>query len=129
MPNTSSLTFPKMFDVIQNRVSVSYDGEAVTNRTKLLLLTSPTEMYNSPEFGVGLFGNMFQYITDNNKAILKDKIVSKVEQFEPTCVPGMTDVTFGKQETDSVHPSQDTLHPVVKIGTIFGDILEVDDNV
>lgn len=129
MPNATSLSFPNMFNIVQNRVGVLHDSEAVTSRTKLLLSASPKSMYNSPDFGVGLPENMFQYMTKNNQAALKDKVISKIEQYEPTAVAGAVDVIFDKRVEGQSEEVPDHLEMIVKIGTVFGDVLEVEDNV
>ena len=54
MANTSSISFPNMFDVTGNCVSVVEDSQSIVNRTRLLMLTEPTELYMNPDFGVGL---------------------------------------------------------------------------
>ena len=51
---TNSLAWPSMFDVARNKVSVIEDNQSVVNRSKLLILTDPTELYMNPNFGVGL---------------------------------------------------------------------------
>ena len=69
MASTSSLAFPQMFDVARNTVGVIEDNESVVNRSRLLILTEPTELHMNPDFGVGLKRYIWQYNTDNQKAI------------------------------------------------------------
>ena len=52
MAETTSLAFPNMFNIATNQVSVIEDTTSVANRTRLLILTEPTELYNNPDFGV-----------------------------------------------------------------------------
>ena len=75
MANTTSLSFPNLFDVARNQVSVTEDVQSVVNRSRLLILTEPTELYNNPDFGVGLKRHIWQYNNDNQKAIIKDRIL------------------------------------------------------
>lgn len=51
---TSSIAWPKMFDISRNKLAVYEDNRSVVNRTKLLMLSDPTELYMEPNFGVGL---------------------------------------------------------------------------
>lgn len=127
--NTTSLSFPKMFDVVQNRVGVLQDNHSVTNRVRLLLLTSPTEMYNSPRVGTRLRNYTSQYITDNTKAALKDEIVSKIEEFEPCAQKGETAVIFNRRIDSEIDPDPDHLQMVVSVKTTFGGVSEVVENV
>ena len=64
---TSSIAWPNLFDVARNRVGVLTDSASVTNRTKLLMLTNPTELYNEPTSGVGQtqFGDGLLYTEPN----------------------------------------------------------------
>ena len=64
---TNSLAWPSMFDVARNKVSVIEDNQSVVNRSKLLILTDPTELYMNPNFGVGLKKYLWQYNTANQK--------------------------------------------------------------
>lgn len=83
MDNTTSLAWPNMFDVTKTRVAVKEGNESITNRCKLLLLTDPTELYNSPTFGVGLKRYLWQYNTSNTRAIIEERIREQLRLFEP----------------------------------------------
>ena len=83
MDNTTSLAWPNMFDVTKTRVAVKEGNESITNRCKLLLLTDPTELYNSPTFGVGLKRYLWQYNTSNTRAIMEERIREQLRLFEP----------------------------------------------
>ena len=85
MANTNSIAFPNMLNVAQNTVAVLEDNQAVANRVKLMLLTEPTEMYNTIKFGAGLKRYLFQYNTDNTQRRMKDQIVEQLREYEP-CV-------------------------------------------
>ena len=82
MASTTSLSFPTMFDVARNTVSVVEDTKSVVNRTRLLILTEPTELYMNPDFGVGLRRHIWQYNVDNQKAIIKDRIIEQLRKHE-----------------------------------------------
>ena len=47
MAETTSLAFPNMFNITTNQVSVIENTNSVANRTRLLILTEPTELYNN----------------------------------------------------------------------------------
>ena len=61
MASTNSLSFPYIFDVARNSVSVAADTASVVSRVKLLILTEPTELHMNPGFGVGLKRHIWQY--------------------------------------------------------------------
>ena len=60
---------------------------SIVNRSKLLILTEPTELYNNPDFGVGLKRHLFQYNNENQKAIIRDRIVEQLRLHEPCVDP------------------------------------------
>lgn len=95
MAHTTSLSFPNMFNVARNTVSVLADEPSLVNRTRLLILTSPTELYNSPDFGVGLRKYLWQYNTQNVRAIIKDNIIDKLRMSEPYVDPDETTFADG----------------------------------
>ena len=69
---TSSLNWPNIFDVSRNRCAVAEDNASIVSRTKLMILTEPTELYMNPSYGVGLKRHMFKYNTENEKQIIKN---------------------------------------------------------
>ena len=69
MAETTSLSFPNMFNLSNNRVAVDEDLKSVTTRSRLLILSEPTELYNNPNFGVGLKRHLWKYNTENERAI------------------------------------------------------------
>jgi len=95
MAETTSLSFPNMFNITGNQVSVDEDLKSITTRTRLLILSEPTEMYNDPNFGVGLKRHLWKYNTENEKALIKDRIVSQLRDYEPDVVPDRTQFTDG----------------------------------
>lgn len=95
MAETTSLSFPNMFNLTSNQVSVDEDLKAVTTRSRLLILTEPTELYNNPDFGVGLKRHLWKYNTENEKALIKDRIVEQLRLHEPDVVPEKTQFTDG----------------------------------
>ena len=50
---TTSLAFPNMLNPSSNLVNVLEDDASIVNRTRLLMLTEPTELYGEPNFTVG----------------------------------------------------------------------------
>lgn len=121
-----------MFDVARNRVSVLEDTPSIVNRTRLLILTEPTELYQSPTFGAGLKRYLFQYNTDNQKSIIRDRIAEQLKEHEP-CV-NSTETTFsdgllftGTRDGDSIH-DHNKVKMTVGLSTIFGDTATVSLN-
>ena len=84
-----------MFNVSQNKVNVYEDSRSVVNRSRLLILTEPTELYNEPNFGVGLHRHMWQYNNENQKAIILDRIKEQLKLHEPYVVPEDTTYADG----------------------------------
>lgn len=128
MASTTSLSFPNLFDVAQNRVAVAEDVQSVVNRCRLLILTEPTELYNNPNFGVGLKRHVWQYNTDNQKAIIKDRIIAQLRLHEPCVDVEKTVLSDGLLFTkDYTKPAQEynQLKLTVMLLTKFGDTAEV----
>lgn len=123
---TSSLSWPNMFDVARNRVAVLTDRESVTNRVKLMMLTEPTELYNEPTYGVGLSQHLFKYNTENEYALIQDKIINQLRLFEPYSVPQETKFADGLLFTDKSNStsaiSGNELKFTVGVQTTFGDV-------
>lgn len=129
---TNSLSFPNMFDVARNKVGVISDNESVVNRSRLLILTEPTELYHNPNFGVGLKRHLWHYNTENEKAILKDRIIEQLRLHEPSCAPDKTSfadgLLFTGVEDDTGVNAHNSLMMTVGIQTVFGDVANVDLN-
>ncbi len=133
MALTSSISFPNIFNIATNRVAVYEDLQSVTNRTKLLLLSSPTELYNNPDFGVGLKKYLWQYNTANTRAIIEKNIKDQIALYEPCAIPEETIFADGLQYTGNVL-GQDTvqngneLNMTVAITTTFNSKATIDLN-
>lgn len=124
---TSSISFPNMFNIATNSVAVVTDGDSVVNRTRLLLLTDTSELYNEPKFGAGLKQYLWQYNTSNVRAIMQDQIRSQLGMFEP-CVDA-ANTTFSDTlitqdaVTNEIRGNQ--LNMTMVMPTIFNDTMEV----
>lgn len=129
MSSTNSLSFPTMFDVSRNAVAVADDTASIVSRTRLLILTEPTELYMSPEFGVGLKRHIWQYNNENEKAIIKDRIIQQLKLHEPCVKAEETQITDGLLFTggDGAQIEQDfnRMKLTVALATVFGDHAEV----
>lgn len=129
MAATTSLSFPQMFDIARNRVGVLEDNISIINRTKLLIMTEPTELYNSPEFGVGLKRHLWTYNTENQKAIIRDRIQSQLSLHEPYCDSEKTlfadGLLYTDNEGDTIVQEYNKLKMTVGIMTVFGDELSI----
>ena len=134
MALTTSLAFPNMFNISNNSVSVYEDLQSVTNRTRLLLLTSPTELYNSDDFGVGLKNYIWQYNTVNTSAIIQQKIQSQLSLHEPCVEADKTIFSDGLQYTSDPTTGQSTVVPgneldmTVAVTTTFKSSATIDLN-
>lgn len=95
MAMTTSISFPNIFDTARNVVAVREDNDSIVNRTRLLILSEPTSLYNSPNFGVGLKRHLWQYNTENQKAIIRDRIVDQLRLHEPCVDPDDTQFSPG----------------------------------
>lgn len=133
MSKTNSIAWPNLIDVSRNRVSIVEDNVSIVNRSKLLILTEPTELYNNPDFGVGLKRHLFQYNNENQKAIIRDRIVEQLRLHEPCVDPDQT--TFadgllytGSQDSASLAQDANRLKMTVGLSTIYGDSINVQLN-
>ena len=128
---TTSLAFPSMFDVSRNRVQVLTDNVSIVNRSRLLMLTEPTELYNELEFGVGLRRYIWQYNTENTKAIIKERIVKQLDRFEPCVEASKTAFADGLLFTGDNDPNLSSaqefnqLKMTVGLRTKYGDTVRV----
>lgn len=129
MAATTSLSFPQMFDIARNRVGVLEDNTSIVNRAKLLIMTEPTELYNSPDFGVGLKRHLWTYNTENQRAIIRDRIKSQLSLHEPYCDPEKTlfadGLLYTDSEGDTIVQEYNKLKMTVGIITVFGDELSI----
>lgn len=125
MANTTSLAFPNMFNVSQNRVTVYEDSRAVVNRSRLLILTEPTELYNEPYFGVGLHRHMWKYNNANERALILDRTKAQIKLHEPYVVAEETSYADGLLFTGSTPEYEATkvnkLEMTMALSTTFAD--------
>lgn len=128
MSRTNSIGFPNMFDIAHNRVNLVEDKKSIVNRTKLLMLTEPTELYNSPTFGVGLKEYLWQYNTKNTRAIIQNRIKDQLREHEP-CVDADSTQFMDDLISTSIDQKDssefNTLKMTVGLRSIYGDELEV----
>lgn len=99
--HTSSWAFPNIFNVARNKVNILTDTDSVANRAKLLILSEPMSLYNSPTFGVGLKRHLFQYNNQNQKAIIRDRIKEQLRLHEPNVDADKTSYSDGLEITGS----------------------------
>ena len=125
MAHTTSLSFPNMFNVSQNRVTVLEDSKSVVNRSRLLILTNPTELYNEPQFGVGLHRHMWKYNSENEKGIILDRIKEQLRLHEPYVTPDETSYadgllfTGGSEQHEAYKTNE--LEMTIALQTTFAD--------
>ena len=129
MSNTTSLAFPNMFNISQNKVAVLEDNKSVVNRTRLLMLSNPTEMYNDTQFGLGLYKHMWQYNNENQKSIIVDRLKEQLRLYEPYCYPDETSYSSGLLFTGSTPEYKatryDQLEMTISVQTTFADKVAV----
>ena len=128
--NTNSLAFPQMFDIARNRVSIYEGNKSIVNRTRLLILTDPTELYNSPTFGVGLRRYLWQYNTKNTVAIIQARIKDQLKEHEPYVDADATQFADGllfTGDSDALTrvAELNELKMTVGLQTIYADKLDV----
>lgn len=130
---TNSWAFPNIFDVAHNEVGILADDVSVVNRSRLLILTEPTEIYNEPDQGVGLKRHLWQYNNDNQKAIIKDRIVEQLRLHEPQVNPDSTEFADGLLFTGTTPEPEEyqnfnKLEMTIGLQTKFGSTIKVDIN-
>ena len=124
MAETTSVSFPNMFNIANNQVSVLENTNSVANRTRLLILSEPTELYNNPDFGVGLKRHLWHYNNDAEKGLVKDRITQQLRLHEPCVYPDKTQYSDGllfSGDQTQYNPALDsnTLSMTVALQTIF----------
>ena len=128
MAQTTSLAFPNMFNIATNQVSVIEDTNSVANRTRLLILTEPTELYNNPDFGVGLKRHLWKYNNDAEKCLVRDRITEQLRLHEPCVYPDQTQYYDGllfSGEQPNILTEHNTLSMTVALQTIFKEEAKV----
>lgn len=132
MAKTTSWAFPNMIDPSRNKVQIVEDDASVVNRVRLLMLSDPTELYNEPQFGLGLKRYLWQYNNANTRAIIQSKIIEQLTLFEPSVEPEATSFADGLLFTgeENIPSSQEfnQLKMTVGLHTIYGDDLTVNLN-
>lgn len=133
MAETTSLPFPNMFNLTNNQVAVDEDLKAVTTRSRLLILTEPTELYNNIKFGVGLKRHLWKYNSENERALIKDRIVAQLRDYEPDVVAENTSFTDGllvTGDTSTLNSATQAneINMTVIMETTFGKELNIDLN-
>lgn len=125
---TSSLNWPNIFDVSRNKCAVAEDNASIVNRVKLMILTEPAELYMNPPYGVGLKRHLFKYNTENEKAMIKDKIVEQLKLWEP-CVDAdktiFSDGLLYTGDANSIGQEYNQLNMTITLVTTYGDKLTV----
>ena len=129
MAYTNSWAWPNIFNVSQNQVNVVEDNKSIVSRTRLLILSEPTSLFNSPDFGVGLKRHLWQYNTENQKAIIKDRIVAQLKLNEPSVFPEKTQyangLLFTGSPSDDINQDYNQLKTTVAVVTNYNETLEV----
>lgn len=130
MAYTTSLAFPNMLDPATNSVNVVEDSASVVNRVRLLMLTEPTEVYKEPNQGVGLRRHLWQYNTENQKAIIQDRIIEQLRLHEPCVVPDTTQFAdgllfTGSNDITNIEQEYNKLKVTVALDLSFGDTVEI----
>ena len=125
MPETTSLSFPNMFSITTNQVSVLEDTASVANRTRLLILTEQTELYNNPDFGVGLKRHLWHYNNDTERGLVKDRITAQLHLHEPSVYPEQTQYSDSLTFSESNTPEETTMSLTVALKTVFKDDVSI----
>lgn len=123
MAETTSLSFPNMFNIANNTVSVLEDTLSVANRTRLLILSEPTELYNNLDFGVGLKRHLWKYNNESERGLVKDRIVEQLRLHEPCVYPEETQFSdgllFSGDTSQNSALDSNTLSLTVALHTVF----------
>ena len=130
MAETTSLAFPNMFNIATNQVNVLEDTTSVANRTRLLILTEPAELYNSPDFGVGLKRHLWKYNNESERGLVKDRITQQLRLHEPCVYPEKTKYSDGllfseDPSKNNANLESNTLSLTVALQTIFQEEAKV----
>ena len=130
--NTSSIKFPNMFAVSQNKVGLLEDETSIANRVKLLILTDPTEVFNTPRQGVGLKKYLYQYNNENTKSRILDDVKSQLRIYEPCVDADKTEwtdglISSGNSNSDDLAPLN-TLEMSIILHTQYDTIATVTVN-
>lgn len=132
MAETNSLAFPNMFNITSNQVNVLENTTSIGNRTRLLILTEPTELYNNPNFGVGLKRHLWKYNTESERGLVKDRITEQLRLHEPCVYPDKTQFSDGLLFTDpnniATANAGNTMSLTVALQTVYQNTVDVSLN-
>lgn len=133
MAETTSLAFPNMFNIATNQVSVISDTASVANRTRLLILSEPTELYNNPDFGVGLKRHLWKYNNAAERGLVKDRITQQLRLHEPCVYPEKTQYSDGLLFSEDMTQNNaalasNTMSLTVALQTVFKEDVKVELN-
>ena len=123
--NTSSFSFPNIFDVARNKVSTKEDSESITSRIRLMMLTEPSELYGNPNYGLGLRRYIFQYNSDNVIPQIRERLVEQLRLWEPSVDPESTVVTRGLLDESNPGVQGNNLDLTVSVKTVYGTTLSI----
>ena len=133
MAETTSLAFPNMFNIAANKVNVLENTNSVANRTRLLILTEPTELYNNPDFGVGLKRHLWKYNNTAERGLVKDRITEQLRLHEPCVYPEKTQYSDGllfSEDESQNNPltEHNTMSLTVALQTVFKEEVKIELN-
>lgn len=131
MAKTVSIAFPEMFNISQNTVATLEDSASIVNRTRLLILTEPTELHYNPEFGVGLKRHIFKYNNENEKAIIKNRIIEQLRLHEPYVSADDTQFSdgllyTGAEDATSIIQEHNHLKMTITLTTTYRTVTTMD---
>jgi hypothetical protein len=88
-----------------------------------MILTDPTELYNNPNFGVGLKKHLWQYNNAAERAAIKDDITNQLRLHEPCVYPEQTKYSDGllfSKGTDTItENNNNSVELTVVLQTVF----------
>lgn len=134
MANTTSIAWPNMFNISQNRVAVYEDNKAVVSRGRLLILTEPTEVFNEPDQGVGLKRYMYRYKHDNVKSEICDRSKVQFGLHDPVVdAPNIQwadglKFTGSDDNIETLNSGASNLKMTMALPTTYGEVVNIDLN-
>tara|TARA_R100000152_G_C6559333_1_gene30767 strand:- start:81 stop:485 length:405 start_codon:yes stop_codon:yes gene_type:complete len=73
-------------------------GQTIKQNLKMLILTMPGERIMVPEFGVGLYGFLFEQINEDTFSDITEKIVEQINFYMPSVK--LEEITFNTSDED-----------------------------
>ncbi|MCM1224572.1 MAG: hypothetical protein NC548_60000 [Lachnospiraceae bacterium] len=134
MANATSIAWPNMFNISQNRVAVYEDNKAIVSRGRLLMLTESTEVYNEPDQGVGLKRYMYRYHHDNVKAEICDRAKVQFGLHDPKVdAPNIQwadglKFTGSEDNIETVNSGASHLKMTMALPTTYGEVINMNLN-